>query len=257
MILFLMKKTFFDMWDHLLSIFILNMGFLLVLAGDMYLLSLINYAPVFIVALFLGVVVLCLYIGIMAMMTRDIADYQTPEIRNFWPYLRQTWKASTFFALIIVAQVLIFDMIIPWYVGQKNLFGLGVASVLFWVMVTWALASQYYFPLVTQMEDNDVRKSFKNFFILFFDNTLFSIALLVGVIVIATLSSFVVFLLPGVATMLLWHQAAVKLRLYKYDYLEQNPSANRKQIPWEELLYDDRERVGPRTLRGMIFPWKE
>ena len=49
----------------------------------------------------------------------------------------------------------------------------------------------------------------------------------------------------------------MKLRLYKYDYLEENPDAKRNDIPWDALLIDERERVGKRTLRGMIFPWKE
>jgi hypothetical protein len=43
----------------------------------------------------------------------------------------------------------------------------------------------------------------------------------------------------------------------KYDYLEENPRADRKHIPWETLLREERERVGKRTLKGMIFPWKE
>jgi len=56
---------------------------------------------------------------------------------------------------------------------------------------------------------------------------------------------------------MIWHQAALKLRLKKYDYLEENPEANRKQIPWDALLIDERNKVGPRTFKGMIFPWKD
>ncbi len=44
--------------------------------------------------------------------------------------------------------------------------------------------------------------------------------------------------------------------MFKYDYLESHPEVNRRQIPWEELLFDEREKIGPRTLRGMIFPWR-
>jgi hypothetical protein len=44
--------------------------------------------------------------------------------------------------------------------------------------------------------------------------------------------------------------------MYKYDYLEKNPG-DRRRIPWDALLVEDRERVGKRTLKGMIFPWKE
>jgi hypothetical protein len=256
MTLFLIKKTFFDMWDNLLSIFLLNVGFLLVLAGDFYVLSVIKHPLLFLVAALFAFLVLCLYTGVVAMMTRDIANYHSIEIRNFWPYLKDTWKTSAVFALIILAQLIIFQFVIPWYLGRGNIVGLGVASILFWVNLTWWLAGQYYFPVRAQL-DNNVKKVFRKCFVLFFDNTLFTIGLAIGAIIMAVLSSFVVFLLPGVATILLWHQIAVKLRMHKYEYLEANPHASRKRIPWNDLLQEERERVGHRSLRGMIFPWKE
>ena len=64
-------------------------------------------------------------------------------------------------------------------------------------------------------------------------------------------------MLPGLTTVLLWANVGLKLRLIKYDYIESHPDANRKQIPWDALLVDEKERVGKRTLKGMIFPWKE
>jgi hypothetical protein len=70
-------------------------------------------------------------------------------------------------------------------------------------------------------------------------------------------SLFTALLLPGISSILLFWNTAFKLRLYKYDWLEQNPGSNKKSIPWDALLVEDRERVGKRTLKGMIFPWKE
>ena len=78
-----------------------------------------------------------------------------------------------------------------------------------------------------------------------------------AVLLIAGVSIFTAFLFPGFGGLLVWHQAAMRLRLYKYDYLEENPGANRKKIPWDGLLVEEKEKVGKRTLRGMIFPWKE
>ncbi|MCF6336254.1 MAG: hypothetical protein L3J12_10990, partial [Spirochaetales bacterium] len=76
-------------------------------------------------------------------------------------------------------------------------------------------------------------------------------------LIVLSLSVFTAFLIPGVTVILLAHQTAVKLRLYKYDYLEENKDTGRKNIPWNTLLFDEREKVGKRTLKGMIFPWKE
>jgi hypothetical protein len=39
--------------------------------------------------------------------------------------------------------------------------------------------------------------------------------------------------------------------------LEENPDANRRKIPWDALLIDEKDRVGSRSIRGMIFPWKD
>jgi hypothetical protein len=256
MTLFLIKKTFFDMWDNLLSIVLLNVGFLLVVGGGIYLPSLLSFH--WIGAVFgtiVAIEMLCLYIGAAALVTRDIANYQTPEFGNFFRYLKESWKASCSFGLIIIVQVL-FTFVMNFYLGLKSIVGLVIASLLFWVSLTWWLASQYYFPILGQL-DQDLKKIFRKCFVLFFDNTLFTIGLTLGSIVIIVLSSFVVFLLPGLGALLLWHQVGLKLRLYKYDYLEQHPEAHRKSIPWAALLANDRERVGSRTLRGMIFPWKE
>jgi len=256
MILFLIKKTFFDMWDNLLSIFLLNMGFLLVAAGGFYALSLMSHPLFFFGTAFLAFLALCLYTGVVAMMTRDIANYQSPEFRNVIPYLKETWKVSTVLALLILAQLLIVEIVMPWYLGLKNLVGLAIGSLLFWFSLTWWLAAQYYFPIRAQI-DTEIKNIFRKCFIFFFDNTIFSIGLAIGSVLIALLSSLVMFLLPGVAVVLLWHQSALKLRLYKYTYLETNPQADRKKIPWNDILAEERDRVGTRSLRGMIFPWKE
>jgi len=94
-------------------------------------------------------------------------------------------------------------------------------------------------------------------FLLLLDNTLFSISLFIGTLIILALSAFTAFLLPGIASILLWLNEALKLRLYKYDYLEEHPDTKKNQIPWDILLIEDREKIGKRTLKGMIFPWKE
>jgi hypothetical protein len=118
------------------------------------------------------------------------------------------------------------------------------------------LSAQYFFPIQSRL-DRKFRKIFRKTFLVFFDNPGFSIGLLICALIVVTISAFTALLLPGLATVLLWWNVAFKLRLYKYDWIEQNPGANRRKVPWDALLVADRERVGKRTLRGMIFPWKE
>jgi hypothetical protein len=138
----------------------------------------------------------------------------------------------------------------------KNLASLAAFALLFWVTVAVILAAQYFLPLRARV-DRKLAKIVRKGFLLLLDNPGHSLGLFLGALLILVVSVFTAFLLPGPATLLLWWNTAFKLRLYKYDYLEQNPDANRRKIPWDALLVEDRERVGKRTLRGMIFPWKE
>jgi hypothetical protein len=123
------------------------------------------------------------------------------------------------------------------------------------VLIFWILAFQYFFSIQARL-DKKFSKILKKMFLLLLDNPLFTIGLLIGTLVTFAVSVFTAFLLPGITSIFLWWNVALKLRLYKYDYLEKNPEA-RRNIPWDALLTEDRERVGKRTLKGMIFPWKE
>ena len=64
-------------------------------------------------------------------------------------------------------------------------------------------------------------------------------------------------MIPGVAGISLSRMDTTKLLMLKYDFLEANPDSTKKDINWEDLLYEERQLVGPRTLKGMIFPWKD
>ena len=75
------------------------------------------------------------------------------------------------------------------------------------------------------------------------------------------LSVLLIGLTPSIGGISIAKQNALRIRLYKYDYLEEHPELKtkkeRRQIPWEELIYEDRETLGPRKLRSFLFPWKD
>ena len=79
-------------------------------------------------------------------------------------------------------------------------------------------------------------------------------------LVLIALSIFFIGLIPSMAGISIGNTNALRIRLYKYDYLEEHPEITgrqRKKIPWEELIYEDRETLGPRTFRSFLFPWKD
>jgi uncharacterized membrane protein YesL len=255
---FLIKKAFFDMWDNFLGIVIINLGFIGLLAIPFLLPPVV--APggglLFWLVVAAGVVILFVYGGVVSMITRDMANYERPEFRKAVEYLKETWVAGVVFGLITVAIAVVMVFSLAVYGGMGNLLGFAALVFLGWALLIWSFSSQYFFPIRAQL-DTSLKKIIRKCFIVFFDNTLFSIGLAIVGVLIAIGSVFTAFLIPGFAGLMLWYQVALKLRLYKYDYLEENPEANRKKIPWDALLIEDQDRVGKRTLRGMIFPWKE
>jgi hypothetical protein len=71
------------------------------------------------------------------------------------------------------------------------------------------------------------------------------------------LTALLGFLAPGPAGLLLFHDEALRLRLLKYDWIEANPNENRRKVPWDALLIDERDKTGTRSLKNFIFPWKD
>lgn len=244
------------MWDNLFSIILLNVGFSLIVALGLLILQLLSFHWIpQLLAVIATTVMFLLYIGTASMLASDIADYKALTFKKFFQYIKEVWKAALALTFVIVIQLFVF-LAVFLYAKIGNLMGLFAISILLWSSVIWWLASQYYFPVRSRLDTN-IRKVLFKCFVVFFDNTFFTLFLAFGTLVLLILSSVTAFILPGISTILLWHQVGLKLRLYKYDYLEQHAGAQRRNIPWDELLIDERERVGKRTLKGLIFPWKE
>ncbi len=245
------------MWDNMLAVFMLNFGYVLIIGGALYLPYLLSFNTILsYMGIAIGIGAFNFYTGAASMIARDISDYTSLSFKMFFGYFKEIWKSALAISIITIVQAFILLIAFPFYFQMGGFVGIAAMSVIFWVSVVWWISSQYFFPIRARL-DSDVKKILKKSFMIFFDNTIFSLVLAVGTIVIVAISGFTAFLLPGLTSALIWHQVGFKLRLMKYDYLEENPEADRKKIPWDALLIDDKDRVGHRTLRGMIFPWKE
>src|SRR5271157_3621378 len=254
---FLVKKAFFDMWDNMFRILLMNLGYILILAFFFLVAPLFTSVPaLFVAVLLVGIALFALYTGVVSRMCSDIADYKQPGFADILRFLKESYASSLLLALALAAYVFIVSIAFQFYGGLKSIAGPLAVALLFWVTVGWVFASQYFFPIQSRL-DRKFRKIVRKTFLIFFDNPAFSIGLFVCSVIVLAVSFFTALLLPGISSILLLWNAAFKLRLYKYDWLEQNPGASRKGIPWDALLVEDRERVGKRTIKGMIFPWKE
>ena len=255
---FLIKKSFFDLWDNFLPAILINLGFIVVIAIPLVLPSVTAAAgpAVSIVVLAVGVLISFAFLGGVYAIAAEITDYVGPSWKSFIDGVRSYLPVTLVFGGIVIVHAVLLSIAIPVYSAMGNIVGLLALAFLFWMSVIWLLSAQYVLPVRGRLDTN-VGKVLKKSFLLSFDNAMFTIGVALGAIVITAISFFTAFLFPGIAGLAIWYDTAVKLRVYKYDYLEAHPEERGNPLPWDALLYDDRDRVGTRTLRGMIFPWKD
>ena len=257
MIGFLIKKNFFDLWDNLFKVALINIGFFIFLLFPALVPPLFASIPFLgLVAMLIGILWCFVYLSAAAISLKAISDYGSFGFADFFANLKAHWPAGLCLGAIVFAGYILCSMTIPFYLAMGSMLGLLLAAVIFWTMLVSVLALQFFFAVRARL-DNHPLKIIKKCFIIFFDNPLFCLFTLIHNLVIFTLSGFVAFLFPGPAGVLLFLDEGLRLRLLKYDWIEANPDANRRNIPWDALLIDEREKNGTRSLRNIIFPWKD
>lgn len=257
MIGFLLKKAFFDGWDNMFRLVPLNLGFIASAAIPVFGAQSLASVPALSIGVFvLGVLWCFVYLSASAVVLRKISDYGIFGFADFVGALKDSWLAGLVLGVLVVAAIFLASIVLPFYFSMGSMFGIFAAALVFWTLVVAFLALQYYLPLRARL-DRDPRKIVKKCFILFFDNPGFSLFAAAHNLVAFALSLFLALLIPGPAGILLFLDEALRLRLLKYDYIEAHPNADRKRIPWDELLSEDREATGTRSLRNFIFPWKD
>ena len=260
MIGFLVKKTFFDMWDNMFRVVLVNLGFIVSLAIPVLLPGVIPVPFLSIAVAAIGVLWCCSYLAAAALSVRALSDYGVFGFAEFWANLKAGWPAGIIMGIAGFIFFIVIRIIIPFYLNMNSLVGLLLGAVIFWTLALALISFQFFFAIRARL-DIKPQKIIKKCFIIFFDNPGFSIFSLLYTLVTLALSIIFALLLPGPAGLLLFLDEGLRLRLMKYDWLEANPlaadSPRRRPIPWDELLIEEREKTGTRTFRNFIFPWKD
>lgn len=257
MILFMFKKAFWDAWDNMGRLLLINFFMLLLLAVPVFIpRALIDIPILSITILVISVLLIFIYMGAVSAYVRDLVNYNSPELKDIFSHLKRNWIKSLMLGLAVLFFLFICSIGFQFYSALGNTMGLLGLAFLFWIFVIVSIAMVFYFPVLNSL-DRDLKKIVKKSFILFFDNTAAAVALAIGIVINTLLSLAMAFILPGIGGILVLQESCMKLILMKYDYLEEHPEADRKKIPWSALLMEEREKVGKRTLKGTIFPWKD
>ena len=260
MVGFLIKKTFFDLWDNMFRIVFLNLGFIVSLAIPIFLPLLIPIPVLSMAILVAGFLWCCIYLSAAALSVTKLSDYGIFDFADFRVNITTGWPAGIAAGIIGLILFAVIRIIIPFYLGMHSLFGLLIAVIIFWILVLAVVSLQFFFAIRARL-DARLSKIVKKCGIIFFDNPGFALFTLLYTIVSLVLSLILALLIPGPAGILLFLDEALRLRLLKYDWLEANPPADasvkRRTIPWDAILIDEREKTGTRSLRSLIFPWKD
>jgi hypothetical protein len=274
MIGFLIKKTFFDLWDNLFRVALINLGFIASLAFPVFVPGLLLSTPALSLAVMIvGILWCCVYLAAAALSLRALSDYGAFGFADFFRNLRQAWPAGIAMGLFAFFVWIMFNVAIPFYLGINSPLGLLLAALIFWTLVVGILSFQFFFAVRARLDAN-LFKAFKKCFLIFFDNTGFCVFSLLHNLVVLALSALLAFLFPGPAGILLFLDEGLRLRLLKYDWLEANRAdaaladtapadgetgrrGRRRVVPWDAILIDERERTGTRSFRNFIFPWKD
>ena len=272
---FWFKKNFCDAWDNLFQLIVSNLVMLAVTIGVVFMCIGVNAIPVSeawknvlsFIAMFIACGIVCVFVFAEGDNCAKIANFESGSYKNYFTQLVPSIKDGLFFGFFLALLVAIITVSFPYYFriwmpadGSKgSFFGLLCMSIVFWFVLISLIALQWFLPIRSLMHNN-FRKCFKKSFIIFFDNPGFSIVVALNNLLLIVLSIVCFGMIPSFAGITLANTEALRLRLYKYDWYEVNPGMTkeqRKQVPWEDLIANDKETLGPRKFKSFIFPWKE
>lgn len=272
MIKFFLKKNFCDIWDNLFFLILSNIIPVAVVVGAYFGISYIgsinSYAPNIAFIVFSGILMAVIFAwGANA---RKLADFNSPTFGLFFRSLASLFFKGFIFGSLLAVLVLISRVAILYYLNNFfnnsesssfSYLSLFLAAVIGWFVIIVCISMQWFVPFYFLQEENNMFKCLKKSFIIFFDNPGFSFFIFLHNIVLLILTIVTFGLIPGVNGITLSCTNALRLRLYKYDWLEEheeylNDRDKRNEVPWNELIADDVESLGPRKFSSFIFPWK-
>ena len=271
---FFFKKNFYDGWDNVLFIFVPNLildVFFLIGGGLFYLGTKVNGTAGIIIwgcTVLLVITAGSILSLAWAESAAKIADYESAEIKPFFTSLKTCIKDGILYGIVLFAVLLVSAAGIIFYCRPVSgatlpFIGLMAGSVFFWIMLT-IISALFWYPSLRAIMHNPFKKSIKKCFIILFDNIGSCVVLGIYNFFLLIISIVMVGLAPGLGGIGLSRVNFLRILLKKYDYLEiaEKEAAGKKpvfrnKIPWQELLKEDIEITGSRSIKSFFMPWKE
>ncbi len=253
---FLVKKSFFDLWDNLLYCFLYNIVFMGTVAVYLFVIKLTQNGPVsvffVITAVFLFAFCFLIF-GFTGVATKWSKYEHSPFFEFFSFGIR---KAGHLVLFYILTAFLFFSsiVIIPYYLSLHNYLGIVLAVVLFWICIFLGLTLMYY-PALTYKNNIGVFATFKRAMMFFADNKAFSFGTALLGVLVFLVSALSFFMIPGFVGLFLLLADSCKLIDIRYDYAK-TKRISRKDIDVRDMFLNEDADVGKRSIRNFFSPWK-
>lgn len=268
---FFLKKNFADGWDNLFFLILSNVITIALIAAcgfAVFAVGKINgLAATGAFVLASGIVSIAVFAW--GSNASKIADFRAASFSVFFGAIKHVLGIGFAFGALLAVFLLVVRFGVSYYLTDflksGNKVSLIFTAVLAWFVIVCVIALQWFVPLYYLQDSNGFSKCLKKSFIIFFDNAGFSVEIFFYNIFLFAFTCLTVGLIPGLNGITLSCMNALRLRLYKYDWIEKmsesdpdfiNNRDKRSEVPWDELLSDDKESLGPRKLSSFIFPWK-
>lgn len=260
MIWFLIKKNFWDGWENIGKIVVPNLMslavVLLMAAGYHFGFSYNPYSLIFIYAMIIiGIALIVVFESAFAENAKLISNFETAKISGYFSQLGKAFKENFKFGLVIGFLIVSAVIGVPLYIHMDSFYGVGLGMVLLLFVCIMMLALQWFIPLKTLL-NIDSKKAYKKCFVVLFDNFGFSVFMELYCILFFVMSIVTCSTMPGSCGILLARINALRLRLLKYDWLDQHPDLkdikNRKNIPWDALIREDKAMLGKKGFKDLF-----
>ena len=265
MIGFYLKKNFCDGWDNIFFLIVPNIIATLYAALAFFLLGAIfNLDTPFALSLSCLAFIVLMALGMVLVMANTenavaIANFRMPSLGAYFKQIPKVFFDAIRYGALLGTLMVVAFIGVPVYFSAGGILGFALCFALIAFEAIFALALQWFIPLRALL-GKPFGQTIKKCFVVFFDNAGFSVFVFFFNLFLLALSFMIFCLVPGPAGVVLSGINALRLRLYKYDWLDVHPENKtpklRKKIPWEALLKEDRDNLGPRGFKSFFMPWK-
>ena len=258
MVGFFLKKSFFDGFDNLWKLIILNVlyGFLLFIGISFPIHCFSGNFNYILVSLFVMSILFSSYSYGANYFLFKWSCYEQGSLKD----CLQNYKGK--FKLILIHSILsyLIFLVIPLsqylYLSSRKPVGAFVALLLFDFEVILFLIHQFFFP-VCYYYNSDGSSVVKRSFAIGIDSFGYSFLLILRSLFDFVLSVITFSAIPGICGIGLSRMDMVRLLAKRYKYIESNTGVTKKDVDWHLILEDDINSTGKRTIRSIIFPWKD